>query len=296
MRFIVTITLLCLVSACGAGPEPAAEAPAPTPETTAGPGIAMAPDGVPIAFTRIGIGSPALVFIHGWLCDQSYWSEQIAAFSPEHFVVTVDLAGHGDSGMDRVGWSLASLGADVQSVVEDLDLHQVILIGHSMGGPVALEAARLMPERVVGVIAVDSLHNADFKYDPDQIAGFIAAMEEDFPSYCTDMVTGMFQDGAAEALVDRIRSDMCEAPAEIAVALFSQYADYDMGGALAALDVPIRSINADKWPTDAEANRAYHEDFEAVILPDAGHFLMIDRADEFNARLAEVISGMNQPI
>ncbi len=54
-----------------------------------------------------------------------------------------------------------AFGADVQAVVEYLGLEKVILVGHSMGGPVALEAARLMPDRVIGVIAVDALQDAD---------------------------------------------------------------------------------------------------------------------------------------
>ena len=92
--------------ACGAAPEPVADAPQPIAESTGGAGNATAADGVPIAFTETGEGSPSLVFIHGWMCDQTYWSEQIAAFSEGHTVVTIDLAGHGDSGMDRVGWPL----------------------------------------------------------------------------------------------------------------------------------------------------------------------------------------------
>lgn len=296
MKTIASIAMLSLVLACGAGPEPVADEPQSAPEALTGPGVAAATDGVRIAYTVYGNGSPALVFIHGWMCDQSYWSKQIDAFAEYHQLVTIDLAGHGLSGTEREGSPMMALGTDVQAVIEKLGLHQVILIGHSMGGPVALEAARLMPERVVSVIAVDALHNADFKYDPDQKAAFASAMDEDFEVYCDRMVSSMFRDDAESALVEEIRADMCSGPPEVGIALLKQFFDYEPGPALAAVDIPVRSINADKWPTDVEVNRAYHEDFDALIIPDTGHFLMINSTQEFNARLAEVISEMIQPM
>ena len=159
------ITVFAFALACGGSPQ---EAPSPAVPAgqAAGPGVATAPDGVSIAYTVSGEGSPALVFVHGWMCDQTYWTAQAASFSTTHTVVTIDLAGHGESGMEREGWPLIAFGADVEAVVEGLDLDRVILIGHSMGGPVVLEAARLMLERVIGVVGVDTLQDADFKYDP----------------------------------------------------------------------------------------------------------------------------------
>lgn len=90
-------------------------------------------DGVRIAFEVHGQGPLALVFVHGWSCNRSFWAGQIEPFSKQFKVVAVDLAGHGDSGRNRERWTIQSYGDDVAAVVEKLNLNRVILIGHSMG-------------------------------------------------------------------------------------------------------------------------------------------------------------------
>jgi pimeloyl-ACP methyl ester carboxylesterase len=89
-------------------------------------------DGVPISYEVHGSGKPALVFVHGWSCDRSYWDAQRIPLSNHYQIVTVDLAGHGQSGMGREEWTIASYGEDVAAVVKELDLENAILIGHSM--------------------------------------------------------------------------------------------------------------------------------------------------------------------
>ena len=296
MKHISLITVLAFALACGGSPQEAPSPPVPT-GPAAGPGVATAPDGVSIAYTVSGEGSPALVFVHGWMCDQTYWAAQAALFSETHTVVTIDLAGHGESGMEREGWPLMAFGTDVEAVVEALDLDRVILIGHSMGGPVVLEAARLMPERVIGVVGVDTLQDADFKYDPEQVAPFLAAFESDFPGTCRNFVVSMFPEGADPALVERIAADMSAGPPEIGIALLREYIDYDAAAAFAAVPaaIPIRCINSTMNATNIEGNRAYHEDFDVITMDGVGHFLMIERPEEFNALLEQTIADLNHP-
>ncbi len=248
-------------------------------------GSVTSPDGVSIAYTTRGKGSPALVFIHGWMCDQSFWDAQAEPFGESFTVVTIDLAGHGRSGMNRDEWTLPAFGTDVRAVVEHLGLDEVILVGHSMGGPVALEAARLMPDRVIGVVAVDALHDADFQYNTEQKAAFLAAWDQDFAGTCATFVTSMFPETADPALVDRVETSMCEGPAESSVAQLRQFLDYNLQAALEAVDVPVRCINASQFPTNIDGNRAYHEDFDAVIIKGPGHFLMMETPEQFNAQL-----------
>lgn len=113
-------------------------------------------DGVPIAFEVAGRGNPPLVFVHGWSCDRRYWQAQLTVFSRQFETVAIDLAGHGASGLGRRQWTIDSFGADVASVVQELDLPKAILIGHSMGGDVITEAARRLPGRIAGLIWVDT--------------------------------------------------------------------------------------------------------------------------------------------
>src|SRR5438105_10350898 len=98
--------------------------------------FASSVDDTPIAFEEQGQGSPAVVFVHGWACDRTYWRHQVDRFQRRAKVVTLDLAGHGESGADRSEWSIAGFGADVAAVVQALELRDVVLVGHSMGGDV----------------------------------------------------------------------------------------------------------------------------------------------------------------
>jgi pimeloyl-ACP methyl ester carboxylesterase len=124
-------------------------------------GFVDSTDGVPISHKVAGDGPISLLFVHGWSCDQTYWREQLDHFAEDYRVVAVDLAGHGESGSDREMWSMSSLGGDVAAVIEDLGLHRAVLVGHSMGGPVIMEAAKLVPNQIIGLVAVDEFFDLD---------------------------------------------------------------------------------------------------------------------------------------
>ena len=84
---------------------------------------------------------------------------------------------------------------------------------------------------------------------------------------------------------------MCGGPGSVGAALIRDYVAYDLASALEAVDVPVRSINADKWPTNVSGNRQY-ADFDAVILNGYGHFLMQEAPTELNAALTETVKSI----
>ncbi|MCE8011798.1 alpha/beta hydrolase [Halomonas daqingensis] len=88
------------------------------------PRMTESADGVPIAYEVHGSGEPTLVFIHGWSCDGRYWRGQVPYFSQQHRVVTIDLAGHGHSGLEREDFTMPAFGEDVKAVLEELDVEQ----------------------------------------------------------------------------------------------------------------------------------------------------------------------------
>ena len=287
MHRIWTIILVVCVAACGGG----GDEPMTPAASASGDGVATAPDGLSIAYTVTGDGPIALVFIHGWACDRGYWSDQVGPFSEAHTVVTIDLPGHGDSALGREGWPLSAYKDDVQAVVAQLGLERVILIGHSMGGPIALDAAARLADKVLGVIGVDALHNADFEWPPGVYEQIIRGYEEDYAGTCDSFVRKVFPPDTDPALVDEIAVDMCSGPRDVGLALQRQFADWDMAGALSAAGVRVRCINAPGFPTAVEANRKY-ADFNAIIMEGVGHFLMRERPDEFNRLLAELIEEL----
>jgi pimeloyl-ACP methyl ester carboxylesterase len=293
-RFTLPLALSILIAACSGPPAPEQRAEvvgASAPST--GPVTVQSPDGVDIAATVHSLGQPTVVLVHGWMCDQTYWEAQIPALAEDFGVVTVDLAGHGLSGTDRKSWTIASLGQDAAAVITHLRLTDAIVIGHSMGGQVGLEVARLLPGTVIGVIGVDTLQDADLASDPEENVALLSELENDFAAACRRLVRSMFREGAGGTLIDHIASDMCSGPGEIGAALIRDYVAFDLASALQSAGVPLRCVNADKWPTNVEANRKY-ADFDAVILPGFGHFLMHEAPDELNNALIEIAIALSE--
>jgi pimeloyl-ACP methyl ester carboxylesterase len=163
-------------------------------------GLSIPSDGVPIHYEVHGSGPAALVFVHGWCCNRGYWAEQIEHFAPDHTVVTIDLAGHGESGRGRAEWTMQAFGQDVAAVVRQLGLRRVVLIGHSMGGPVIVEAAALIPENVVGLVGADTWRSLSLTRTPEQAYEGLADLRADFLLSAQARVRGMFIPSSSRAL------------------------------------------------------------------------------------------------
>jgi pimeloyl-ACP methyl ester carboxylesterase len=252
-------------------------------------GTATHPDGTPIAYESRGEGTPALVFVHGWSCDRSYWNEQLPAFSPDFRVVTVDLAGHGESGLTHGEWTISSFGEDVTAVVESLGLERVVLIGHSMGGDVILESARRLPGRVLGLVWVDTYRSLGIPKTDDRIQTLQAPFRSNFPEATRAFVRGLFPSNCDPALVERVVEDMSAAPPEIALQAMKAAWSFDreVPGALAELKLPLTAITPDTPPGDIPSMRRHG--VEVVSMSDVGHFPMLEAPGRFNALLREVI-------
>jgi len=287
-RHVPLIALLAAAALC-CRPEPEATSASRT-------GTVASSDGVAIAYEVRGSGSPALVFVHGWSCDRSYWDAQVDRLAAQHTVVTLDLAGHGQSGRERQAWTMEAFGEDVVAVVQALELDPVILIGHSMGGPVILEAARRMPDRVVGVVGVDTYQEFGRVYGPEEVAGFLAPLRADFRVNTRTFVSStMFLPSADSSLVNQVASDMSAAPPEIALAAMDglvRWHNEQSGEALAAVRAPIRAINSDYRPTNLEGARRYAGSFEVKFMTGVGHFVMMEDPETFNRLLAETIAEL----
>lgn len=279
------ILLICLALATSA--------PLPAEAETPWPQVAFSADGVPISFEVHGDGEPALVFVHGWSCDARYWSAQTPLFSLKHRVIILDLAGHGHSGMGRSKYTMGSFGEDVRAVVEATDTKKAILVGHSMGGYVIAEAARLMPDRVIGLIGVDTLENIEYSMTSEDREAMIAPFREDFQTGTRDFVGQMISPRADESLREWIISDMSAAPPWVALSsmeeMVSLHVTGELPGIFSEVRVPVVTVNADKWPIDFDANRRHMLSYEAIVIPDSDHFLMIDKPDEFNDALEKAV-------
>jgi pimeloyl-ACP methyl ester carboxylesterase len=288
---------LLLLAACSPKPAPdATDAPAPAGETPAalaqGTHVFQTSDGNAMPYTVTGSGDVNIVLVHCWMCDATFWDAQVPELAKRYRTIALDLPGHGQATANRAEWTVAAYGDDLAALIRKLDLSNVILVGHSMGGPVSLRAAALSKPRVKGIVAVDTLHDAEFEFSGPQVEGYLKAFEADFAGTCKPFVAQMVPETGAEEIRTKIQTTSCDdARKPIGIALMRSFGAVDESWMQAA-GVPIRAINAaEGQPTRTETNRKY-ADFDAVTLQGVGHYLHMTRPAEFNPLLLETIAKL----
>ena len=258
------------------------------------PHVVPSKDGTPISFEIYGTGEPTLVFVHGWSCDARYWRAQLPYFAKNHRVVMLDLTGHGHSGTTRSQYTMRAFGEDVRAVTEATGSRRVILIGHSMGGSVIAEAARIMPSRVMGLIGIDTLENIEYPMTREELKKMIAPLEKNFRTGSRQFVDEMISPKTDPKLREWILSDMSAAPPAVALSamndMMSQYLTGEAAKIFDEIRVPVITVNGDMWPVNYEANRRHMLSFDAIVLKGADHFLMLNRPEQFNRTLEKAIS------
>jgi pimeloyl-ACP methyl ester carboxylesterase len=252
--------------------------------------LAVSADGTLIAYETHGAGTPALVFVHGWSCDRTYWAGQMQPFARQFKVVAVDLAGHGESALGRNTWTIQAFGSDVAAVVTTMGLQRVILIGHSMGGDVIVEAARRLQGRILGLVWLDTYAKLGAPRTPDQLQALLAPFHAHFVDATQAFVRSMFAPTSDPALVDRVAADMSSAPSEVALGALACAMSFDreIPAALRRLKLPVVAINADNRSTDVPSLTCHS--VNVLVMSGAGHFLMMDDPERFNGLLSTAVN------
>ncbi|HVJ80825.1 MAG TPA: alpha/beta fold hydrolase [Planctomycetia bacterium] len=255
-----------------------------------------AADGLELVCETRGKGETTLVFLHGWCGDRDYWKNQVDEFAADYRIVALDQAGHGESGKSRAKWTIAGLAEDVEATVKALGIKRGILVGHSMSGPIALAAARRMPGTVVAVIGADTLQNVEAK-PPEEFAkqirdGFAA----DFKGFMTSGFEGLLGAKVDPEVKKRLLARSLANDPKMAVPLMADLQGLDQKTLLKEAKVPVRCINSGGGfqfftPTDVAVNRKY-ADYDAALIPDVGHYPMLEKPAEFNAKLRETLKGL----
>ncbi len=246
-------------------------------------------DGSRIAYDVKGEGDVAIVFIHCWTCNSSFWKPQVEFFANDYRVITIDLPGSGRSSVDRNEYSMESFGKDVAAVVDKFGAKKLILVGHSMGGPVSLEAAKLLGDKVIGIVGVDSFYTS-FKHpkSADELNEFMQAFEDNFAGTAEAMLRSMFTPAADPELVDSIVVEMSSADKEGAISMIRAYFkwhDEDSEALLKEFAPILRNINA------APSGKEEPLDESVLLVTNVGHFIAQVAPDRFNEVLGGVVTG-----
>ena len=252
-----------------------------------------APGGARVHFTDTGTG-PAVVLIHGWSCDAGFWREQ-AGWANRYRLVSIDLAGHGLSRVTPTAraWSMAAFAADVVAVIDALGVGDAVLVGHSMGGAVALEAALLLGARCRLLLGVDTLNEATFYRGrpAGEIHARLAPFERDFAGAITTMVGRIVAPHTDAALVTRIAHDMSATDPACALPALAALLAWDIDTRWPLLHCPRATINsalaAQRDETIPLAG------LKVVLQAGVGHFPMLEDAPAFTA-LAHMLIAQHQ--
>ncbi len=257
----------------------------------------------PLHYQLSGKGDQTVVFIHGWCIDGTYWDNQVRFLQDKYQVLTLDLAGHGQSVTGKKQYSIPEHAGDVVNLINELELENLILVGHSMSGNIILHIYDKIPSRVVGMIGVDNLHQlgrVPTEEEKTQVAGFFTAMRQDFSNLAGEFaLVNLFTGQTPDSIKTRVVRDFQSADPELAIStLESLQNEYIAEQTLAPkLKAPLYLILSDNG-----AQPLYNEEslkkycgagFRVWTIPGTGHYPMIEDVDGFNRVLSEILTTVN---
>ncbi len=232
-----------------------------------------------------------IVFVHGWTCNRTHWKNQVSAFSDRWRSVAIDLAGHGDSSLGRIDYSVPNFAQDVVAVLDHEQVSRVVLIGHSMGGMVIIHAAEMLGEWLVGLVGADT-----FKFlrqDPasGKQAEQLEILNSDYHSTVSEIVSSLFTNDTPDVIRKNISAGMLAAPKEVGMGgMRAMVKDVALFDAVSGFQFPKFAFNATGRPMDEKA--ASDAGIDVRYLPTNGHFVMNEDPDGFNRLLDEALRGM----
>ena len=245
-------------------------------------------DGVRLHYEDAGrdTGSAPLLLVHGWTCQLGHLGPQAAHFAASRRVVSVDLRGHGRS--DVVGpFTIDVFAEDIAWLSAELGLARPVVVGHSMGGMIAVQLAASRPDVVRAAVALDSPFAAGGTLSA-LMADFIAALRgPDYLPALKGMIdASMFGPHDDPALAAEVAAVMAGAPQEVAAGAFASISSWDGEGALRSCTVPVLTVSAAAGGF-ADAGRLVTEcpHLTTGQTVGAGHFIQLFVPDQVNAML-----------
>ena len=250
-------------------------------------------DGAKIHYKSYGKGKDALVLIHGWTCNLDNWREQIPELSKRNRVIALDLPGHGQSDKPQIPYTMDLFANAVDAVLRDAKVDHAVLVGHSMGTPVARQFYRKYPQKTLAIVIVDGgLRLFGTKEMRDQFLTMFRS-----PGY---KETG-------GQMLSQMMANLPAAEQERAKASFANTPQYVIVGAMEAMgdealytpdkiNVPVLAILAKSpfWPADTEQFlHGLAPDLEFQMWEGVGHFVMLEKPKQFNDAVIAFLNKKN---
>jgi pimeloyl-ACP methyl ester carboxylesterase len=246
-----------------------------------------------VHYVIAGEGKKTVLFVHCWGGNLQFWKEQVPALKEKAKLVLVDLPGHGESDKPRTEYTMDFFAGGVVAVLRDAKIEKATLVGHSMGTPVICRVYAQAPDRVAALIAVDGLLRRP-KGTPEQFDTFIAPYRTpEYRDQTTNFITAMFPNPGTEKLRDWTLAQVLATPQYVlSGAMDGMFKSGQPAWDLDKLNIPVIAIHAKSpmWTSEYEAyvrsisDRTGYETIQGV-----GHFLMLEKPDEFNKVLLNML-------
>lgn len=242
-------------------------------------------DSMKVHYQNYGKGDTALVFVHGWTCNLTFWKANIPAFADQARVIAVDLPGHGQSEKPALAYTMKLYAQAVEAVLRDAKVSKATLIGHSMGAPVLWQFYKNFPEKTLGLVIVDgglkamgTRESMKAFLDPLRLPTYRASAEKS-----VEFLTQGMKDPKARA---EVKTAMVNAPQHTMISAFEGMLDPTIFPTKAdKITVPTLALMAasGNWGAQYEAYlRGLAPGVEYQVWPGVSHFLMMDEPQKFN--------------
>ncbi|EPG74554.1 alpha/beta hydrolase family protein [Leptospira fainei serovar Hurstbridge str. BUT 6] len=246
-----------------------------------------------IAFEDEGEGGIPVILLHSFGGEVSHWEDVRRRLSQSRRVISIEFRGHGRSGPPYDGdFSISSMTKDIEAVAKFLHLNQFVLVGHSMGGSIALEYAGKHPEQVLGLFIVDS--GGDPKGIPDSIRdGVKAALHSDAYEQTTYGYWEQLLAKSNPTIKTRIWKQLAGMPKETVIAVTENLLDYDPSPALENFTGPKYAVVT----TENNGPLSLHKlgiGFPYRVMEGVGHWLHLDTPNEFFPLLQDFLEDIHR--
>jgi pimeloyl-ACP methyl ester carboxylesterase len=242
-------------------------------------------NGIRLFYSMAGEGRPSLVFVPGWCCDHTTMSPLMDRLSANHEVVGVDLRGVGQSEAGGGSFTMADLVEDLRDLCEKLEVHQPILVGHSLGGRVVLAVLEAHPDLARAGVLLDTAVEESHEHVLRRRA---EVESDDWRPLLRRRFGNLQSPGTGESRGDLIER-MLETPIEVARASLRAADDFEAVRALSGCSVPVLYVGA----SESRESRVRLVQLKPNVIfgqvVGSAHFVQIEAVEQVAAMIERFI-------
>jgi pimeloyl-ACP methyl ester carboxylesterase len=250
-------------------------------------------DGAKIHYKSYGKGKDAVVLIHGWTCNLDNWREQIPEFAKRNRVIALDLPGHGQSDKPQIAYTMDLFANAIDAVLRDAKVDHAVLVGHSMGTPVARQFYRKYPQKTLAIVIVDG--GLRLFGTKEMRNGFLAMFRAPTYKDAGAQMFGQMMANLPAAEQERVKTSFANTPQYVIVGAMEAMNDEALY-ATDKINVPVLAVLAKSPFWAADTDQFLHSlapDLELQWWEGVGHFVMLEKPKQFNDAVIAFLNKKN---